>query len=98
MANQNSTESPWIICDSATRVAMEALQILNNNRKARCLTIEELAQRSGLHPMTVTRAMHGHGCNLAEFFALALALPAPAADVIRKACNAAPQRTATTAL
>lgn len=95
MATQ-SPESPWLICDRATRTAVEALQALNRSRNILGMSMDDLAQRSGLNPMTVTRAMHGHGCNLAEFMALMLALKVAPTVVIEQAFDAT--RRETTAL
>ena len=65
---------PWQICDTATRASMAALERLNLKRIRQSLSIEDIAWASGLSIMTTTRALHGHGCNLAEYCALSMAL------------------------
>ncbi len=75
-------KAPWQLCDDATRTAIVALHRLNQQRQHAGMSIETLAARSGLSLCTATRAMHGLGCNLAEFLCLAAALSTRADNLI----------------
>ena len=82
-----TTPPPWQLCDTACRIAMTALKKLDGERVLRGVSFETLAAQSGMHPLAVTRIMHGGGGNLAEFICLARALTLNAGDVLNDAAE-----------
>lgn len=80
---------PWQICDRAVRTAQSALRQLEARRLLLGMSRETLAARSGLSLITVTRALAGLGCNLAEFLALTEVLDRFSGDILADAATLA---------